>query len=76
MSRKLYELALEIQGKLDGSFAGAMKSAQGDLRALEGEVKSWQDRQKNVSGIDAAYVRASEGARKLGGELAERLEMR
>lgn len=71
MAQKLYELALEIQGKLDSSFSGAMKSAQGDIKALEGEVKAWQDRQKNVSGIDAAYVKAREGARQLGGELAK-----
>ncbi|MBQ3802022.1 MAG: hypothetical protein II837_17215, partial [Treponema sp.] len=69
MSQKLYELALEIQGRLDGSFASAMKSAQGDIKTLEAETKAWQDRQKKVGGIDAAYIRAREGARKLSGEL-------
>lgn len=69
MAQKLYELAIQLQGKLDGSLAGAMKTTQGHLKELENRVKDFQERQKKVGRLDAAYAANSEAARKLGGEM-------
>ena len=69
MAQKLYELAIQLQGKLDGSLERSMKTTQGHLKELENRVKDFQERQKKVSGIDAAYAVHSEAARKLGGEI-------
>lgn len=69
MAQKLYELAIQLQGKLDGSLEGAMKTTQGHLKELENRVKDFQERQKKVGRLDAAYAANSEAARKLGGEI-------
>ena len=69
MAQKLYELAIQLQGKLDGSLEGAMKTTQGHLKELENRVKDFQERQKKVGRLDAAYAANSEAARKLGSEM-------
>ena len=62
MAQKLYELAIQLQGKLDGSLEGAMKTTQGHLKELENRVKDFQERQKKVGRLDAAYAANSEAA--------------
>ena len=69
MAQKLYELAIQLQGKLDGSLERSMKTTQGHLKELENRVKDFQERQKKIGGIDAAYAIHSEAARKLGSEI-------
>ena len=71
MAQKLYELAIQLQGKLDGSLEGAMKTTQGHLKELENRVKDFQERQKKVSGLDAAYAVHGEAARKLGRDILD-----